>query len=329
MSGSPPREELLHNAVLFLNDPQVQTSSLASKITFLEGKGLNEDEIQEALRRARSGHSGGASSAPVAGPSRGYTQTQAGYGYEQGFGQRMMPPEVPKRDWRDLFIMTVISGGVVYGMSVLAKKYLLPHLRPPSSSSFQQTSSSLSEQFAEADRLLNDLQASTTKLQETLDSDRERVTAVVEGVEEATRMVKDGEEKWREEMREVRGEVESLRELVPRLIEKHATSQSNSLQDLQSELRSLKTLLQSRQSAAPASGSTGTGTGTSGSASNGISSTQEAANKLLLPKGKGIPAWQMASSSGGSVSGASTPSGSGSMSGSGMLEKEGESARET
>jgi hypothetical protein len=159
--------------------------------------------------------------------------------------------------------MTVISGGVVYGMSVLAKvcsihdrllgpsgiktetslphpissyrhpldhpsslylricvdnqKYLLPHLRPPSTSTFQQTSSSLADQFAEADRLLNDLQASTNKLQETLDTDRERVTAVVEGVEEATKLVKEGEEKWREEMREVRGEVESLRELVPRV----------------------------------------------------------------------------------------------------------------
>jgi peroxin-14 len=43
------------------------------------------------------------------------------------------------------------------------------------------------------------------------------VTAVVEGVEEATRLVKDGEERWREEMREVRSEVESLRELVPRV----------------------------------------------------------------------------------------------------------------
>jgi peroxin-14 len=50
------------------------------------------------------------------------------------------------------------------------------------------------------------------------------VTAVVEGVEEATRMVKDGEEKWREEMREVRGEVESLRELVPRVSRKTASA---------------------------------------------------------------------------------------------------------
>lgn len=109
MSGfAQPREELLHNAVLFLTDQQVQTSSLASKITFLEGKGLNEDEIQEALRRARSGQN----SAPVAGPSRyNATQTPMGssYGYEQGFGQSLMPPEVPKRDWRDLFVSFRLS----------------------------------------------------------------------------------------------------------------------------------------------------------------------------------------------------------------------------
>lgn len=107
MSGSSqPREELLHNAVLFLTDPQVLTSSLASKITFLEGKGLNEDEIQEAIRRARSGNNGSSGQAPVAGPSRAYAPAQSlpGYGYEQGFAQRTMPPEVPKRDWRDLFV---------------------------------------------------------------------------------------------------------------------------------------------------------------------------------------------------------------------------------
>jgi peroxin-14 len=98
---SQSREELLHNAVLFLTDQKVHNSSLASKITFLEGKGLNEDEIEEALRRARTGNT---EPVPVAGPSRAYSTPQGqGYGYEQGFMQRM-PPEVPKRDWRDLFV---------------------------------------------------------------------------------------------------------------------------------------------------------------------------------------------------------------------------------
>lgn len=93
------------------------------------------------------------------------------------------------------------------------------------------------------------------------------------------------------------------------MIEKHAASQSSSLADLQSELRSLKTLLQSRQA----------GAGQTSSSSTTTSSTQSAADKLLAPRaGKGIPAWQMA------PSGAASPGGSsaGSLAGSGILEKE-------
>lgn len=86
------------------------------------------------------------------------------------------------------------------------------------------------------------------------------------------------------------------------MIEKHAANQSSSLADLHSELRSLKTLLQSRQ------------------AQSGSSPTQSAADKLLAPRaGKGIPAWQMAPApSGGSPGGSSANS----LAGSAVLEKE-------
>lgn len=80
------------------------------------------------------------------------------------------------------------------------------------------------------------------------------------------------------------------------MIEKHAASQTAALNDLQSELRSLKTLLQSRQPATPANGT-----------GRNVSATTAAANALLTPKGRGIPAWQMASGSaptaGGSAGG--------------------------
>jgi len=99
----------------------------------------------------------------------------------------------------------------------LDQKYLLPHLRPPSTTSFQQTSSALTEQYDEAARLLQELQDQTTKLQTSVEEDRGRVVKVVDEVEEAVRSVREGEEQWREEMREIRGEVESVRELVPRV----------------------------------------------------------------------------------------------------------------
>jgi peroxin-14 len=113
--------------------------------------------------------------------------------------------------------------------------------------------------------------------------------------------------------------------LKEQMIEKHASSQSASLAELQSELRSLKTLLQSRQAALTAGpghyisgqndASTSNGHASVQSASvggGGISETQRAANALLVPKGKGkgIPAWQLAPSH--TDAGGSSPSLSGS-----------------
>ena len=130
------------------------------------------------------------------------------------------------------------------------------------------------------------------------------------------------------------------------MIEKHAASQSAALTDLQSELRSLKTLLQSRQAAlnAPHSASSasslpnppgviGNATGSNSvngvNSSNGMSTTQAAANALLTPKGRGIPAWQMAPtspSSGGSVSGAGSATSS--LASSGVLDGQKEEIKE-
>jgi len=191
-------------------------------------------------------------------------------------------------------------------MVAMARKYLLPHLRPPTQTAFEQTSSSLAEQFDEATKLLNELQTQTTTLQSSVEEERSKVDAVVTDVEEAVKAVKEGEERWREEMRELRDEVGEVRELVPRMLEKHAQTQAASLLDLQSELKSLKTLLLARRPAtSPALPANGPA---SQQETAGASSTERAANALLQPRpGSGlgfanagkpsIPAWQLAASS--------------------------------
>ncbi|WVQ72715.1 hypothetical protein IAR50_002275 [Cryptococcus sp. DSM 104548] len=314
MEQSSDRQELLQNAVLFLNDPKVQSSSLISRIQFLESKGLTEPEIQQALNQAAGepsvqaaglGIGSGAGNAPPERPR----EPAPRYRYQQAYA---VAPEPPGRDWRDLFIMAMISGGVVYGITALARKYLVPHLRPPSTTAFQETSTSLTSQYDEATRLLGELQTETTKLQTNIEADRERVDTVVGDVEDALRSLRDGEERWRGEMRDIRGEVESVRELVPKMIEKHAQSQSTALADLQSEIRSLKTLLASRQAAisSPAGSSSNLPAHPGPAQSSGTPTTQ-AANALLGPRAgrASIPAWQMAPSSSASASGASSPDG--------------------
>ncbi|XAO27558.1 hypothetical protein I312_106414 [Cryptococcus bacillisporus CA1280] len=351
MPDSPPtdRASLIQNAILFLNDPKTQSSSLTSRIQFLESKGLTEKEIEQAIREAADVYGSSTGSGTGMGTEQGEGERErigpspSPYGRQPerpsvpapnyGYGYTYSPPEPPKKDWRDLFIMAMVSGGVVYGLTALARKYLLPHLQPPSTTAFQSTSSDLMSKYDEAARLLNELTEETAKVQTSIEEDREKVNQVVEEVEGAVKGLKAGEERWRDEMRDMRGEVESLKELVPRMIEKHIQSQSSALADLQSEIRSLKTLLASRSQlppTAPVSSSVpGSGSESrSGAGSPAPTPTAAAANALLGPRagGKaGIPAWQMAppppSTSTTDASSTNTST-SGSGSGEDILEKD-------
>lgn len=94
------RQDMIHNAVLFLQDPKVQSSSLTSRIEFLEAKGLNQAEIEESLKRAKQQSASSATPYSGGGGSGWDTQTQTQGGGYTG-AQR---PEPPRRDWRDLFV---------------------------------------------------------------------------------------------------------------------------------------------------------------------------------------------------------------------------------
>lgn len=110
------------------------------------------------------------------------------------------------------------------------------------------------------------------------------------------------------------------------MIEKHSASQSSALSDLQNELRSLKALLQSRtappqqanvpgtssppslaSSTSSLPGSSSVPHPANGANGSAVSQTTAAANALLTPKGRGIPAWQKAPAV---TTGSSSPGGS-------------------
>lgn len=107
---------MVSSAVSFLQDPKVASSSMAQRIAFLESKGLTSVEIDEALGRSRLV---GAAQPPQ--PPAKYTYAQQPY---EARGLYYLPQgqqEVPSRDWRDWFIMVVISGTVGCGIVALAR----------------------------------------------------------------------------------------------------------------------------------------------------------------------------------------------------------------
>lgn len=109
-----------------MQDPSVSASPLESRIAFLQSKNLTPEEIDVALARA-----GGDNNVSPGGYSN-YAQQQvtrqpSGYGGYQQYPWQQPPPEVPRRDWRDWFIMATVMGGVSYGLYSVAK--VLPSIQ--------------------------------------------------------------------------------------------------------------------------------------------------------------------------------------------------------
>lgn len=116
------REDLVTSAVDFLRDPSVAAAPLQKRVDFLKAKNLTQEEIDVSLARAGEAPSGAAAQAPLP-QNYAYRQPppqQYGYPPPQGYWQQP-PPEPPRRDWRDYFIMATVMGGVGYGMYFVAK----------------------------------------------------------------------------------------------------------------------------------------------------------------------------------------------------------------
>ncbi|KAJ7706100.1 peroxisomal membrane anchor protein conserved region-domain-containing protein, partial [Mycena rosella] len=231
--SSPDRQDLVRNAVVFLNDPSSRASPLAQRIQFLEAKGLTPAEIDLAVRQAAQG----SSYAPAYVPNQ----------------YPLMPPPPYRWDWRDYFITAVVSGTVTYGAVALFKKYLLPHLQPPTSTAYEQDRDALTTQFDAAEALLKEIQTESAAVRAAVEAQKEKIDETTKNVDAMVREVHDGEAKTRDEMREIREEVNSIREMLPKMIERNKESQTQSLGELQHELKSLKALLLSRGPTMPGS----------------------------------------------------------------------------
>lgn len=103
-----------------LQDPNVASSTVDNRISFLRSKNLTQEEIDAALARA-----GGSPPPPTSSPPVPYQGAQSGppAPYYQPFPQHAWqpPPPPPRRDWRDWFIMATVVSGVSYGIYALGK----------------------------------------------------------------------------------------------------------------------------------------------------------------------------------------------------------------
>ncbi|KAM5501607.1 peroxisomal membrane protein pex14 [Microsporum canis] len=311
------REELVSSA-----DPSVSSAPLEKKVAFLQSKNLTQEEIDIALARSGSSSPSTQTSeqqgrAAVQQPSTSYrAPANQSYGYGQQWGYAT-PPELPKRDWRDWFIMATVMGGVGYGLYFVAKRYISPLIAPPTSPQLQQDKESVDEQFSRAFSLLDQLSADTATLKAAEEARTTRLDTALREVEEVVLELKSSSRRRDDDTRRISEEVRGLKDGIPKAIEGAREGNEKRLRELNSELRSLKVLLTNRlgsgasttaPNATTSTTANGTASGSQQTASPAAPSPAAASLPASTPaprersgspfsqlgKPASIPAWQMA-----------------------------------
>ncbi|KAJ2715128.1 peroxisomal membrane protein pex14 [Coemansia spiralis] len=237
------REDIIESAVRFLADPKVQASTLAKKISFLETKGLTNAEIEDALARARS------PSAAQAGSSTAVAAPAPGFGYAQPM-QPPRPPPRPHLDWKDYFIAAVVAGGLGYGLFMLAKRYVAPLLEARDDNRrLEEEKELLVKQGEQTRKQLDTLSESTMRILDTLAQQAQKTGDAVEGMAAAMDSVATHSAEQKAETRRLLLVLEELQTSIAALAAKGAQDDrgGGKIADVQSDIRSLRSLILSRR----------------------------------------------------------------------------------
>ncbi|KAJ5093991.1 Peroxisomal membrane anchor protein (Pex14) [Penicillium angulare] len=248
-----PREELIASAVTFLQDPSVASSPIEKRVAFLQSKNLTQEEVDLALARVGEDPAAAAAATGASSPApssqqvayRPPPQAPQGYGYPP-YGQWQAPPEPPKRDWRDWFIMATVVGGVGYGLYFVTKRYISPLIAPPTPPQLEQDKEKIDEQFSRAFDLIEQLSTDTSALKAAEDARTERLDVALKDVENLVVDLKASSRRRDDEARRISDEVKSLKDAIPKALEGAREGNENRLKELGTELKSLKVLLGNR-----------------------------------------------------------------------------------
>ncbi|KAJ1662074.1 peroxisomal membrane protein pex14 [Coemansia sp. RSA 1813] len=246
------REDVIESAVRFLTDTKVQSSTLAKKISFLETKGLTTDEIEYALARSKSPQT-------VTGSQQASTTAQdprpqglaPAYGYANQAGPPAPPPPPPSRpplDWKDYFIAAVVAGGLGYGLYVLVNKYVKPLLMVRDDNQrLVEEKTLLLEQNEATRKQLESLGESTTRILDTIAQQSQKTSEAMENMASVLDKISTQEIERGSASNRLLLTLDDLQREISSLSSKMSKASETTISDVQSDIRSLRSLLLSRR----------------------------------------------------------------------------------
>ncbi|KAI8950257.1 peroxisomal membrane anchor protein conserved region-domain-containing protein [Xylaria longipes] len=247
------RDDVVSSAVSFLQDPNVASSPIESKLSFLRSKNLTQEEIDAAFARAGgSPPPASTTSQTVSAPAQQqpyYPQ----YQQQPPYGWQEPPPEPPKRDWRDWFIMATVVGGVGYGLYFISKRYLYPLVAPPTPEKLDQDKTTVDEQFEKAFATLEQLAKDTEALKVSEAARTEKLDKVLEDLEQFVRDSKSASRRQEDETERLRDDIKTINATIPKSMSAHKEFTDGRLREISNEVKSLKSLVSQRMNSTQAS----------------------------------------------------------------------------
>jgi peroxin-14 len=133
---------------------------------------------------------------------------------------------------------------------IFFKRYVYPMIAPPTAPQLEQDKKEIDDAFEKAFSLLDQLSKDTEALKLSEQARTERLDAALTEVESVISDLKIASRRREDESRRISDEVRGLKDLIPKAIEGQKETTDTRLKELNTELKSLKTLMGQRMSQA-------------------------------------------------------------------------------
>lgn len=128
----------------------------------------------------------------------------------------------------------------------LFQRYIYPMIAPPTAPQLEQDKKAIDDSFERAFSLLDQLAKDTETLKTSEQARTERLDTALTEVENVISELKISSRRREEESRQISDEVRGLKDLIPKAMEGQKENTDSRLKELNTELKSLKTLMGQR-----------------------------------------------------------------------------------
>ncbi|CAG8497838.1 940_t:CDS:2, partial [Racocetra fulgida] len=149
---------------------------------------------------------------------------------------------IPRIDWKDYAIAAVLIGGIGYAITSVAKNYITSFLGALTSDDLEHDKQLFSDQFTTTIANLDVLKFDTQIIKKSLKEQSFEVTKILKILDNVLRDLKSYEEREDIELENLKEDMDSIRNLIPKLLEESEDSQEKLFTSLQQELKLLKSL---------------------------------------------------------------------------------------